>query len=74
MNIYIIYVADDQTVNETHVYVVKSNDDGLTWDAPTQLSVDPVMQGFDPRTFLSENGGVLYVEWNDEVGDNIKIT
>lgn len=61
-NIYVSYFATDNGLGESHTYFVKSNDAGVTWDTPIQIS-DGDIDNFVPFVIIDEDGGEIIIQY-----------
>jgi hypothetical protein len=69
-----VYLAyNDETPDEsgdTDVLVRYSDDDGLTWSAPTRLNDDPTNARILPRIAVDPTTGALGAAWHDARNDD----
>jgi len=62
MNMYVIWNGEDDLSGEPHVYFTKSNDNGVIWDTPTQISTSSI-SGDNTQLTLNDDASKVLISW-----------
>lgn len=69
-NVFIVYkVLDSSNPQGTHLFLIRSSDNGLTWGDPVRITVTPFQGTGTPHIIAVSNSSAsntkLYVQWHD---------